>query len=159
MGNMITGLTLAEIAVRTRVDVRALRYVLEHATVPFARTTGRGRGTVRRFTDARAFLLALAALFFSSGLRRSITQALITDLYSYFSATNSALDSVMLPLSATAQMSIEIADGLNFRTRRPEKTAAWLQIGTHAPMAEGYRPLAIISVDAAELGKRLFNSR
>jgi len=157
MGNMAATFSLSEISTRARVDARALRYVLEHAAVPFARAAGRGRGTPRRFNQAQAFTLALSGLLFGSGLRRSTTAALAGQLMTrLFSDVTGDFD----PVARDAESFVEVGDGLNVRTRRPGgATSVWHQIGTMAPLAVTYRPLIVVAVDAAELGRRLFDPR
>jgi hypothetical protein len=66
--------TLAEIAERSGLTRRQLRYVLEHRVLPGAEQTGQGRGCERAFTEFSAFGIACAALLFKAGLRRRAVQ-------------------------------------------------------------------------------------
>jgi hypothetical protein len=156
MGNMSNALlSLAEISNRTGIEPRVLRYVLEHDAVPFAGNVGRGRGTARHFSQTQAFILALAALMFDAGLRRSAVVALIGDLAHFLGKNEPRFE--FTASDQQASMFVEIADGLNFRTRRIGGTTSdWLQIGTRASLGVTYRPLVVIGFDAAVLGRRLF---
>src|SRR4051812_17625384 len=66
---------IAEIAARTRLPARRLRYVLDHAVVHAGQWPGEGRGVRRTFTRYEAFKIALAAVMLQCGLTRALARA------------------------------------------------------------------------------------
>ena len=63
---------VSEIAERTGIAVRQLRYAIYHTLVPGVRRVEKGGGAARRFTDFEAFGIALVAMLLESGLKREV---------------------------------------------------------------------------------------
>jgi hypothetical protein len=73
-------LDLAEIAARSGMPPRKLRYVLDHDLLPSDRTWSRGRGSARLFTPPEAFVIALAARMLDAGLKRATVRESLASL-------------------------------------------------------------------------------
>lgn len=63
---------MAELAARTELPVRKLRYVFDHRVLPGLTGASSGHGVPRTFTDFEGFGIALAARLLDSGLTRKV---------------------------------------------------------------------------------------
>src|SRR5690349_15868614 len=112
---------LAEIAERSGMGRRKLRYVLDHALLPGGKLASQGRGAARGFTPFEAFGIATAALMLEAGLKRALVRdclarlcrtsdrrAVDAPLYRAFAADRAALlevgDGQQVRLSGTGRL-------------------------------------------------------
>jgi hypothetical protein len=157
-------LTLAEIAERTGIPRRALRYVLDHDVLPVAEKASKGRGTAREFDERDALLVAAAALMFSGGLRRQTVKETMDLLHTTEPRRNRYwAERAYDPAEAYERLRrIEIGDGVNIRPIygplprvKIEEIQMWRQAGTDALLAADYRPLITVTIDMEKLRERL----
>lgn len=156
--NVGNAMDIAEIATKSAIETRRLRYALEHSVVAFGNRVSRGRGMRRQFSDPESFILALAALMLDSGIRRHVVEFVVKDFSTFVMQEKGSLDFPQTG-SAARQMYFEIADGVNYRTRDGSVAGSqgtWTQTKTKAELANTYRPMVVITLDVAELHRRLF---
>ena len=152
-------MTLAEIAERTGLTTRQLRYVLEHDVLPGVQDTSKGRGCERGFTEFSAFGIACAAMMFRAGLRRSTVKRCIAMLCP--GRRKFSEMPLYLAFMATGQAALEVADSHNLRLESSGNLRAhnfdtnWRQIDTGAVLESGYRPDVIVRIDVAKLRDKL----
>ena len=60
-----------------------------------------------------------------------------------------AIQKAFEPRVAPAE--VMLGDGTNLRFKLGHGDTGWLQPGTHAPLADGYHPRVVISIDLARL--------
>ncbi|MBY0312873.1 MAG: hypothetical protein K2W85_12450, partial [Phycisphaerales bacterium] len=63
---------LNELAVRTGLPVRKLRYVLDHRILPGRQSVASGHGVPRTFTPFEGYAIALAARLLDAGVTRKL---------------------------------------------------------------------------------------
>src|SRR2546429_7926187 len=78
---------LAELATRTGLPPRRLRYVLDHRVLPGMKDWGEGRGIPRVFTTFESFGIALAALLLECGLIRGLVASCLLKAAERFGRT------------------------------------------------------------------------
>jgi hypothetical protein len=155
-------ITLPEIARRTRLDIRKLRYVVDHGLVTVGKTFVSGRGNAREFNPTMAFIIALVAAALEGGMRR---RALIPYLNAIKSVNNKygRLYRDSSPTDPKVVYLLDFADQANLRERQinaenePE-AGNWIQMETDAPLAEGYVPMVVLTINVTELQKRLWKT-
>jgi hypothetical protein len=155
-------MTFTDIAERTGVHSRSMRYVFDHGVLPAAERAKRGRGFPRRFSEQESFLLACAGLLFESGLRFAVVKHCI-ELLDGRRAMQNAMSESQGP-GYEEQVDdvawVEVGDGVNVRfqvenTRRPRPAQRWIQAATAEYLATDYAPLAMIRVNVTKLLSRL----
>jgi hypothetical protein len=143
------------IAERTGLPQRRLRYVLDHSIVAEFDKLKKGHRVSRQFAPSQAFFLALVALLFEAGLRRSLVEECVGRLKKRHGSHGALHDLIYEDGTITH---IEIADWSNFRLWRGEPLAAaerWTQIGTGATLAEDYEPLVTLRLAVHLLRQQL----
>jgi hypothetical protein len=154
-------MTLAELANRTALSLRQLRYVLDHGLVPAGRIESRGRGAARTFTDFEAFGIACAAVMLQAGLRQAIVRDCIALLCRIQDEKQRKATDVPLfrAFQATKAAKLEVGDGVNVRlsgagTLAPQDfDTGWRQVATGAELGDGYNPLIVISINLGLLSR------
>ena len=68
---------MAELAARTGLPARKLRYVFDHRVLPGLHGTSAGHGVPRTFTDYEGFGIALAARLLDAGLTRRVVATVL----------------------------------------------------------------------------------
>src|SRR3954451_4631062 len=140
---------LAEIAGRSGIAARKLRYVLDHALLPGGQLASRGRGAVRSFTPFEAFGLATAALMLEAGLKRALVRDCLAVL-----CRAPGRDGGDVPLyrafAADRSARLEVGDWefvrLSGSGRSPGKSfdTGWLPLAEGAVPAGAYTPLVMV---------------
>jgi hypothetical protein len=159
-------MTLADLAKRTSLSTRQLRYVLDHALLPAGRIESRGRGAVRVFTDFEAFAIACAAVMLQAGLRQVVVRDCIALLCRY--EDNGLREINKVPLYRAFEpkrtATLEVGDGVNVRVlvsgSLPDHKfdTTWRQIATGAVLGDGYSPLIVISINLGLLSRLMGRS-
>lgn len=151
---------LAEIAERSGIAVRKLRYVLDQALLPGGNVASRGRGTARSFTPFEAFGIATAAVMLEAGLKRSLIRDCLALLCQ---GPSRNLDRVLLYRAFTADLAarLEIGDWEFVRLVgagvSPGKSfdTGWLPLAKGAVPAEKYTPLVTVALDVGQIRRRV----
>ena len=146
---------LAEIHERTHLPISRLRYVLDNEVVPGLGHASAGRGNARDFSPGESLLLALAAAFFENGLTAPFIKGFIGRFIQ-----DKAVGRFAVPPSKDEIQIFQTAEmfyGRFITSLRPQLTPPWGDSRTKAFLAADYRPVAYVSVDIAELRKRLFS--
>jgi hypothetical protein len=161
----VSTVDIAELARRTGIGARRLRYTLDHGVLPGSRKASQGRGAARSFTDFEAFGLACATLMLEAGLRRSLVHDCIHLLCGQHGRSTPVHE---IPLYQAFQqcgaVSLEIGDGLNVRIWDGPGVApstlerTWRQAETGAILQEGYEPLVLVRINVGHLRRRLTGS-
>ncbi len=149
---------LQRIAVLTRLSVRKVRYVLDHRLLPGLRIAGQPDliGRARILTDLEGFSVACVAILLEAGVRKKSVVDLMTGLSQFpldiprkLRHPTYAIQRAFEPRVTPAEASL--GDGVNLRFKLGDKDTGWMQPGTYAPLADGYQPGVVISIDLAPL--------
>lgn len=148
---------MAELARRTGLPVRKLRYVFDHGLVPGLAEASTGHGIPRTFTEFEGFGVALAATLLDGGVTRKLT-ARCLDAVCRPAPCATVADVPLYRAFAAAAGELTVADARFVRLvspARPGLTAdgdtGWLPLGSDNRTPEG-RPVAVlITVALAEL--------
>src|SRR3954452_8719780 len=106
---------IAELATRTGLPTRRLRYVVDHPVLPGMNEWGEGRGIPRSFTTFEAFGIALAALLLESGLTRGLVTSCLFEAAGRFKRTPT-INQIPLYQAFLARSSwLEVGDGSYLR--------------------------------------------
>jgi hypothetical protein len=155
-------LDIAEIASRTGIAPRRLRYVLDQKVIPLGDDASQGRGSARRFSRYDGFALACAAFLLDAGLRRAVATNCMM-LLGRFDRPSPLLHEVPLLWAYSRANSgvLEVGDGINVRlwsgtnSGKGGQNTGWWQASTGAKLREGYEPLVTVRIDIAKLRQRL----
>jgi len=156
-------MTLAELASRTALSPRQLRYVLDHGLLPAGRIESRGRGAARSFTNFEAFGIACAALMLQAGLRQAVVRDCLALLCRYRKQGRKEAKDVPLYFAfrANSAARLEVGDGVNVRlsgagqSSREKFDTGWRQIATGAELGDGYDPVIAIGINLGLLSRRV----
>jgi hypothetical protein len=151
---------LTEIAGRSGIAARKLRYVLDHALLPGGQLASRGRGSVRSFTPFEAFGLATAALMLEAGLKRSLVRDCLAVLCR---ASGRNVGDVPLYRAFVADRSarLEVGDWEFVRVvgsgRSPRKSfdTGWLSLADGVAPATTFTPLVTVTLDIGLICRRV----
>ena len=152
---------LSTISQRSGVELRKLRYCVDHELVP-ERTwflAEHEAGRPRRFDSITAVYLVCAARLLESGVRRDAIKSLMQHVGRFMKPGRNPLH---LPLIAEAFASrqvdalIEFAEGSHYRCRVGKTDSGWLCVdGKLRPAAPDFSPVAVISLNVSLVRKRL----
>jgi hypothetical protein len=147
---------LAEISQSSGVEVRKLRYVLDHRILPGAQDASQGRGTARAFTPFEAFVIVVAALMLEAGLRRALVRDCMAAVArGYFRH----LDRIPLyrAFSYGEPARLEVADWEYVRVTVaahppwPASDTGWLPLGQGRPPDDSYSPRVCLVLDVGQI--------
>ena len=149
---------LMDIARRTGIEPRRLRYAVYRALIPGVRQVDVRRGSVRRFTGFEAFGVALAATLLDAGLRREVVADCIRTL-SVGPGRGATVSRVPLYRSFAGGGGAEviIGDGRQFRVRAAASPGwsamdtGWLDADGKHVASGGYEPVVLLTVAVAKL--------
>jgi len=156
-------LSLADIAVRTGLPLRTVRYCIDHSVLPLAEPSTVGRGKVREYLPQEGFAIATAALLLDAGVKRNLVTACIFESISKY-GREYRIENIPLHQAFQAQQaSLRIADGLYVRidgTAKPgiQKSfdTGWMPLNQRVPKPDAtYAPIVITTVDLTALRKSL----
>lgn len=150
---------LSTISQRSGVELRKLRYCVDHELVP-ERTwflAEHEAGRPRRFDSIAAVYLVCAARLLESGVRRDAVKSLMQQVGRLMKPGRNPLN---LPLIAEAFFSqaealIEYADGSHYRCRVGKTDSGWLSFDGRLRPAPDFLPVAVISLNVSLVRKRL----
>ncbi len=154
---------LAQIADRSGIPLRKLRYVLDQGLLPAGKVASRGRGAPRSFTSFEAFGLVTAALMLRAGLKRTLVRDCLAVLCR---APGRDIDEVPLYRAFAADLSarLEVGDWQRVRLsgsgRLPRMTfdTGWLPLpGSPAP-AGANAPLVTLVLDVGQIRRVTFRA-
>lgn len=164
---------LLEIAKRTGIPLRGLRYVVDRGIVDRRRFTGRDRlntrrGSPRFFSDFGGFCVALAALLREAGLSQKRVRAVMNFIFAWATSTllprSRPTMEAFLAFRLARRIRVEIGDTVNVRivvrssgkrdVSVPESTG-WTNIETSRELRAPYVPLIRTEIAVAELARRL----
>jgi hypothetical protein len=158
-------MTLAELANRTSLSLRQLRYVLDQGLLPAGRVDSSGRGVARYLTEHEAFAIATAAVMMQAGLRQNVIRECVALLCRYETPQNRRKHMNDVPLYqaylARETSRLEIGDGVNMRLtgiNNPQEKAldtGWRQIATGAKLDDQYEPLIVITINLGLVSRRM----
>jgi len=153
---------LMEIARRSGMPPRRLRYAIYHTVVPGIEKVDVGRGSVRRFTPYEGFCIALAAQLLDAGIKRDVVRAAIRVLSASF-GWQTPLEAVPLYRAVAGRgrspTEVQIADGRHFRVRAgaapPLKAldTGWLcdDGSGHGGAGGHFEPAVVVAANAGPL--------
>jgi len=138
--------SLKDIARRTGLPVRRLRYVLYHGLVPTLPTHGSGRGFARRFDEEGARSIGIAAALLEAGLPRGeVTQCLRHIVTSHARATSARRASGHL-------RRLDVAERQYLRRVTRNGAGPWTAMRSAAgPPPHGYQPLFTVTLNLERL--------
>ena len=162
---------LAEIASRTGLSMRLLRYVFDHALLPAAKEKHPGTGSPRKLTPFEAFSVACAAFMMRAGLKRRLVQQTMSVLCRNTRTGDRRPGDPLakwlrdVPLwqafESGGQVALEVGDGVNLRMTNVSQSrggavdTGWVQVRTGHTLADGYRPSTWIGRDIGRLRDQL----
>ena len=145
---------LAEIHERTHLPLTRLRYVLDNKVVSGLQHASEGRGTARDFSLGESMLIAMAAALFESGVDAPFVRLFISRIVRDKSVENITV----LPSEDEVQI-VQVAEQVYARLltdlHPPGSSVPWGDTRTKALLDLSYQPVAYMSVDMAELRRRM----
>lgn len=145
---------LNELAARTGLPVRKLRYVLDHQILPGLQGVASGHGVPRTFTPFEGFAIALAAYLLDAGVTRKLITAALGTVCRPTGSTQTPLDVPLFRAYTTGAGSIETGDGLYVRLRAPKRPGVgnavdtgWLPLESAENVTDDYTPVVRVTVE------------
>ncbi len=151
---------IRELAARSGIEQRTLRYLLDHDTIPGVGKDNGRRGGPRVLSERNAVAVAVAALLLHAGLKRRFVEGFVRGLLNCSNDTNTPPLGVEWLIrqvgSATAVMLLEIGDRRFLRilgdTEAP--SMGWRDLLTGSTVAT-FAPLVVVRIDVVELRRRI----
>jgi len=148
---------LAELAARTGLAARKLRYVLDHRLLPGQRGDGPGHGVPRSVTPFEGFAVAVAAHLLDAGLTRRLVTAGLAVLAD--AARGKPVRSAPLFAAFTSGGGrLEFGDGQGVRLSVPGRPGVqvavdtgWRAMTPTERLPDGYSPVVRVTFDLGEL--------
>ena len=151
---------LAELAARTGMPIRRLRYVVDHRVLPGLRDTPAGQGVPRTVTDYEGFAIALAARLLGSGMTRKLVAAGLDAACRPPASTDSPAEAPLCRAYAAADGRLEFGDGRYVRVVAPRSPGVgpavdtgWLAVVPSPAVAADYRPGVRVAVELGGLAR------
>lgn len=151
---MIGDVNVTELADRTGIEPRRLRYAVDHGIAP-ARNSRRlspGRGVARSLTEEEALAVSLSALLLTAGLSRDYVIAFLRDF-----ARREVAGRQPVSRGLQGLQEIALADGRYASLRGSGAEQGWRDLRDGSPAPEGYRPLVMGRINVQELRRRIRN--
>lgn len=154
---------MAELAGRTGVPVRKLRYVFDHRTLPGLAEASSGHGVPRTFTDFEGFGIALAARLLDSGLTRKLVAGALD---AAARALPNAREHPLLRAFQARAGTVEIGDGRYVRVQVPKcrgigtaLDTGWLLLADASPARPEGAFVVRVTVELGALAKAVSETR
>ncbi len=151
---------MAELAARTGMPVRKLRYVFDHRILSGLRAGSSGQGIPRTFTDFEAFGIALAARLLDTGLTRKLVAACLDTACRRSESSAHRADVPLLRAYTSAGGIMAVGDGRYVRlsgSRRLGVGAAfdtgWMPISRRGAAPDAYTPAVRVTVELGGLAQ------
>jgi len=149
---------MADLAARTGLPVRKLRYVFDHRVLPGLRDAPVGHGVPRTFTDFEGFGIALAARLLGAGLVRKVVGAVLDAACRPTGSTRAPADVPLYRAYAARAGILEMEDGRRLRVRAPKRPGVgdvldtgWLLLGSARRTAGDDTPVVSVTVELGGL--------
>ncbi|MCI0702774.1 MAG: hypothetical protein L0241_16965, partial [Planctomycetia bacterium] len=149
---------MAELAARTGLPVRKLRYVFDHRVLPGLRGASAGHGVPRTFTDYEAFGIALAARLLDAGVARKTVAAALGAACRPRGSTHAPGEVPLFRAYTLKAGTLEIGDGRYLRLRAPKRPGlgnaldtGWLPLGPSERVTGNYIPVVQVTVELGGL--------
>jgi hypothetical protein len=154
---------MAELASRTGVPVRKLRYAFDHRVLPGATGASSGQGVPRTFTDFEGFGIALAASLLDSGLTRKLVAGVLTAVAR--ALPNTREDPLLRAFQVQAG-TLEIGDGRHLRLQVPKcrgigpaLDTGWRSLADGLPMRTEGAFVVRVTVELGAMAKAVSETR
>ena len=151
---------MAELAIRTGIPVRKLRYVFDHRVLPGLRDTPVGQGVARTFTEFEGFGIALSATLLDAGVSRKTVVAAIDASCRPIRPSRRPDDIPLYRAFIAGSGRLEIGDGRHLRVRTPERRGVadaldtdWIPLQSGPSSGDDYTPVVTTIVDLAGLAR------
>ena len=108
---------MAELATRTVLPVRKLRYVFDHHLLPGVGTDLPGQGVPRTFTDFEGFGIAIAARLLDAGLTRKLVAVSLEIACRQIATQSRQIDAPLLRIYSGSNGVMEIGNAQYLRLR------------------------------------------
>ncbi len=148
---------MAELAARTGLPVRKLRYVFDRV-LPGLRGASAGHGVPRTFTDYEAFGIALAARLLDAGVARKTVAAALGAACRPRGSTHAPGEVPLFRAYTLKAGTLEIGDGRYLRLRAPKRPGlgnaldtGWLPLGPSERVTGNYIPVVQVTVELGGL--------
>ncbi len=152
---------IRELAARSGIEQRTLRYIVDHGTIPSVGKDNGRRGGPRVLSERNAIAVAVAALLLHAGLKRRFVEGFVRGLLSKRSTdANSPPPGVEWLVGrvggAAAVLSLEIGDRRYVRNLSGSgaDSMGWRDLLTGSTVAT-VAPLVIVRIDMVELRRRI----
>jgi hypothetical protein len=153
---------IAELATRTGLSTRKLRYVFDQRVLPGTQQWAEGRGIPRSFTAFEAFGIALAALLLESGLKRGLVAGCLFEAVGRFGRDTPVNQIPLYQAFAADSAWLEVGDGLYLRLHgkgqpgvNRDFDTGWRPLTQGEVEPRGYHPLVRMQVDLTALRRRV----
>lgn len=157
---------MAELAARTGLPVRRLRYVFDHRVLPGLRGPSTGHGVPRTFTDYEGFGIALAARLLYAGLTRKVVAAVFDAASRPAGPTGAPRDVPLYRAYAVRAGALEVGDGQHLRVRAPGRPGlgealdtGWLPLGSSGRAPGDRAPTVHVTVELGGLAHAIQGPR
>ena len=157
---------MAELAARTGLPVRKLRYVLDHRVLPGLRDTSAGHGVPRAFTDYEGFGIALAARLLDAGFTRKVVAAALDAACRPTGSTRAPADVPLYRAYIVRAGSLQIGDGRHLRVRAQKRPGlgnaldtGWFPMAPSGRVADDYTPVVCVAVELGGLARAVQEHR
>lgn len=153
---------LQELADRTGLPLRKLRYVVDHELLPGMKfkISAHEAGRPRHFAQDAALGIALIAMLLDAGLRRTAAKEFVRALLDL--PMQDGKGGIFRGYEVLRWMSdrgsevwVELGDGTHLRMKFDDWESGWLEPSRGARLDKNYRPITSLRVDLAALRDRI----
>lgn len=149
---------MAELAARSGLAVRKLRYVFDHRLLPGLRGTSLGPGIPRTFTDFEGFGIALTARLLDAGLSRKLVASVLDVICRPIASGRIPSDVPLYRVFQALTGRLEIGKGRFVRVRTPGRPSVarsldtgWLSLTSSKRMVSDDTPEVCVIVELGRL--------
>ena len=157
---------MAELAARTGLPVRKLRYVFDHRVLPGLQGASAGHGVPRTFTDYEGFGIALAVRLLDVGVTRKAVAAALGAACRPSGSTPGPAEIPLFRAYTLRAGSLEIGDGRYLRLRAPKRPGlgnaldtGWLPMMPSGRVVGDYTPVVCVTVELGGLAQAIQGRR
>jgi hypothetical protein len=155
---------VTEISKHAAIEPRALRYVLDHGIVlDSVEQDPERRGSPRTLDEVEAMAVSMAALMLKAGLKSKFVRGFVR-AFMGIGGNNPKGQSMRAflerPVDKNMVERLDIADRGYIRfIKSPNADVGWKTLVNLKPAPEHYVPLSVVSIDLAELRRRLLATK
>jgi len=153
---------LTELSLRTGIDRRQLRYVLDHELVPrlHIKIVADNVGRPRHFADDVGFAIVVAARLVKLGLPHKTIQTFLSGLFELKIKASDNRPALLYVLQGSFPAFAEFGDGrVRLRIRSPldeEIDTGWKIPGKRSPPVKDFSPKAVVWLDIGRIRDEVF---